>query len=400
MASRLKRRSVLQGIKARCSSFLFLGLLLIVGYPIVPVSGAPPAEPVVGVWAPSYNDRVINDTSLPVGAIVRVDLNITDSPTITVFDIKLIYDFDVLQFLGYDSQTGTVFGSGGQIVRLEFLPPELRIVGANYGEEWPGGSGVLIHLDFIITKAGVSPLGLYETGLFTSRGEVGHLTKDGYFTNDPQGRGPNVNFAFAPSDPVKGQEVTFDATGTFDADNATGRTKGIMEYRWFFGSNDGTGYVVEDPLITHILGGAFTPRSGTFWIRLIAEDYQQHEGLMTRKIVVKDAPIVLDYGLFVSPANGAVEQGSGISAIVTATVVYYLPQRVVFVNFDVQNLPAGVKVNFSPPKCGLSCEATMRIHALTTAETGSFVLVIYGSVGGATRAIAFELTILPRDGRP
>lgn len=359
---------------------------------------APPArgqlsQPLLGVWAPAHNSPVVNDTSLAPGQHIRIDLNITNSPSISAFDVKLVYDFEFLRFDSADINTGTVFGDGGLLVRSELVPPTLRIAGVQFsGDFWPGGNGVLIHIDFTVLRVGVSPVGLYETSLGSALGEVEHATEDGYLTNDSEKLGPNVDYSFDPFIVVKGQEVTFDATASFDPDNSTGPTRGIRVYRWFFGSNDGSGATVKDPVIRHIFGGELSPRTGTFWVRLIAEDYEGNQGLKTRKVTVAEEGVVFDFRLSINPFSATVSPGSRTTVTVTATLVSGMPERVLFHASD--PLP-GVRYIFSPPRCTLSCESTLRIVTNPTAGTGTFVVVTFATSGGLTRAVGFILTIVP-----
>lgn len=262
------------------------------------------SQPVLGIWP-----IIVNDTSLTPPQSVTVDVNVTDSPALGAFDIRIVYDQDVLSFVDAFMGPGTLFDPGGVIDRTDVIPPTVRIIGL-ISLPVPGGSGVLVHVVFSVVKIGVSPLGLYETILAGPAGEIQHTTRDAYFTNTAK-RGPVVDFTADPPEAVKGQQVTLDASNSFDPDNSTlGRDRGIKSFKWFYGSNDGTSTVTKNPVILHVMGGELAPRVGTFWVRLIAEDYEGNEGLKTVKVTVSPAAshnvrifrLIVD-PLFVSPGQ-------------------------------------------------------------------------------------------------
>ncbi len=238
------------------------------------------------MWAPAYNSPILNDTNIAVGDTIRIDVNMTNSPPLVSFGIQVVYDFSVLSLKPLDL-TGTVFGEiGGNVIPTP-IPPRVRLDGFCIGCIWPGGNGTLVHLDFQVQKEGVSPLALYET-LFGQPGVGGfaHEIVDGYFTNTEK-LGPVADFTFTPAQPMQGDEVTFDASATSDPDCLDPCTQpGIQFYDWFFGSTDPTSFTVSGPTIKHVMGGEQTPKGGTFWVRLIATDFEGNQGIKIFKVNV------------------------------------------------------------------------------------------------------------------
>lgn len=284
-----------------------LVLALAVHPPIPTIRGQLP-QPLIGVWAPIPASPIINDTTIPVGATVRFDLNITGSPEILAFDVKVVYDFNVLEFTGYDF-TGTALDGWSLIVGA--TPPELRLRGFG-AVSWPGGDGTLIHLDFRVQKQGVTPVALSET--LVGQVGVGSVPADlsgvGYFTNTAM-LGPVVGFSFTPSQPSRGEEVVFDASASFDPVDSVTSQPGIARYTWFFG--DGTGVEVTELVIRHIFGGELNPRAGTFWVRLIVTDNDGNIGLKILKVTVADIERhdIRIFRLVVEPS--IVQPGQGVA---------------------------------------------------------------------------------------
>jgi len=307
---------------AKTALLFSLAFLLIASaaYRTEPVAqGQTSSQTVLGVWAPDYHSKIINDTSIPQGASIKIDWNITNAPIMNTFDAGIVYDLNVLKFVSADIKTGTVFGSDGSLVRQQLIPPTLRLVGAKFGVPWQGGSGVLVHLNFTVLKSGVSPLALYETqhyGGQQGRDLLAHTTSDGYFTDRAYPK-PTADFTVVPSLLLKGQTATLNATASFDPKNPNGFNKGIAFYDWYFGTNDGTGETNAYPTVMHIFGTSITPRSGVFWVRLIVRDSVGNEGVRIIQVTVT-TPARHDLRIFsfdISPP--VVVPGQNVAAQIT-----------------------------------------------------------------------------------
>ncbi|HYY91558.1 MAG TPA: NosD domain-containing protein [Candidatus Dormibacteraeota bacterium] len=113
-------------------------------------------------------------------------------------------------------------------------------------------------------------------------------TSDGYFSNS-NNLGPVANFTFSPSSPKIGDTVTFNATNSFDPDNAGGLS--IGQYRWDFG--DGASATSSSPLTAHIYARQPpcycppVPFTGNFSVRLTVVDTDNgFEGMITHSVQV------------------------------------------------------------------------------------------------------------------
>jgi hypothetical protein len=270
---------------------------------------------VLGVWASGRNSNVFNDTTVGPGKIVTIDLNVTQPPIMNAFDINLIFDQNVLHYVRADIKTNTVFGGDGNILREQVYPSYLRIAGySTVLRQIP--SGVLVHLNFSITRVGVSPLGLYETQLSggpTGGDPITHSTVDGYFTDSSQ-RGPVADFTVSPTLPLKGQEVTLNATGSYDPKSPGPPNKGIQTFDWFFGTNDGSGQAGADAVVKHVFGGALVPKAGLFWVSLKATDSAGNLGLKIVKVTVVP-PVRHDLRIFsFSLSTSKVTPGQTVAA--------------------------------------------------------------------------------------
>ena len=123
-------------------------------------------------------------------------------------------------------------------------------VTVGFGEEVYGatGSGTLAILEFTVEAPGESNLDIYDSLLldyFGSGTEIPHTTSDGFFHSTL----PAASFTFVPDPsvpgmfgrPIVGENVTFDALGSYDPDGGS-----IVAYIWDFNdTTTGTGAVVK-----------------------------------------------------------------------------------------------------------------------------------------------------------
>lgn len=95
-------------------------------------------------------------------------------------------------------------------------------------------------------------------------------------TEAPQENQPPVaEFTFSPSEPVVGEEITFDASASFDPDGE------IVQYLWDFGDGDGG----EGVTVSHIYE---TP--GSFPVALTVFDDDSLSTVLTHDLFVTEAP--------------------------------------------------------------------------------------------------------------
>ncbi len=260
--------------------------------PFSPVHGSP--ETVVSVWSNDYatSNITITDGSQGVGTRLTVQLNITDAPSFNGFELRLSYDpaFLYTQASAVDVRSGTLFGDTAFAPNLEVQPGEVLMAVVNLGGSF-SGNGALAQITFTVQALGVSPLGLSHPKLVLGATLLPTpILQDGYFRNIAGKLGPVASFTFTPPDPLEGDSVIFDASASFDADNATGPTPGVQSYWWDFA--DGLSQSVHEPIIAHTF--VFLPGSrpifGNFSVRLIVTDFEGFSGFRHQIIEVEPRP--------------------------------------------------------------------------------------------------------------
>jgi hypothetical protein len=153
--------------------------------------------------------------------------------------------------------------------------------------------GRLVSITFNIVGTGVSPLtlgaGIVPGGNsrgFTVLGRQSGAseawlvpdTADGYFMNQSGKLGPVASFTISPKVAIQGKgPVTFNATASFDPDNAAAPSHGISRYLWDFGN--GFSDTTDGPVYTKIPSNVF----GFFSVRLTVVDKDDtFQGMQTK----------------------------------------------------------------------------------------------------------------------
>jgi hypothetical protein len=282
------------------------------------VSGQP--MPVVGVWSDQYLSSNITDTSLVKGSTFRVEINVTDPPSFNSYEVVLYFDPAYLNVSSIDLASGLFTSPFPAVNVVSGGAVRLSVVNTVFLNNPP--SGVLATITFVIVKqGGVSPLTLAAgtanpssfsappgslcpscpngspnwTRLTAGASPIDVETLDGYFKNTQGTSGPIASFTYGPLNPTQGQVITFNATGSFDPDNQTPTSPGIVEYLWDFGdksqlSNDSS----FGPIIMH---NFVSPGSGTsgfignFSIRLTVVDADSgFRGMQVLLVTISPSP--------------------------------------------------------------------------------------------------------------
>jgi hypothetical protein len=279
-----------------------------------PLAHAPGSSTFVGVWSSVYSTSniTIANGSLGPGSQFTVDINVTSAPQFNGFEFALFYDPTNITAVSYDVKTGTVFANpfvnnpGKELA----TPGIVHLSVENLGNAFICCNGVLTHINFKVNGLGVSPLTLAAgtavpsnragsadglqpdwTRLVFRNTPIDVSTSDGYFKNvaGPNRFGPVASFVFAPSAPLAGQVVTFNATASFDPDKpVTQAGTGIKSYFWDFGEGSLSRL---GPVVTHTFApNVGTPFVGNFSILLkVVDNDTIYVGMITQLVSVTPA---------------------------------------------------------------------------------------------------------------
>ena len=298
---RMKYNSIPRGTwPLWCRVVLILALLLGSTPYLFPRVEAQEPVPVVSVWSDLYGSSNVTDPGMGPGSQLTIQITVTGAPAFNGYEFSLYYDPGFLKALSIDERTGTVFNNPFVQRRELTFPGTVTVVVLNLGSAFTGGYGTLVHIVFNITNVGVSPLvlaaGTAQPSDAASDGSWTRLafistpievtTSDGYFKNVEDKLGPVADFSFSPS--VFGVPVTFDASGSYDADNDTGQTRGVELYSWDFG--DRTGQTTTFPVITHAFESFTSFLYGNFSVRLTVTDSDDFRGIKTRIVEIIFVP--------------------------------------------------------------------------------------------------------------
>jgi hypothetical protein len=275
----------------------------------------------MGIWSStcgSVNVTVTNSNCGPlnVGSFFTIQVNVTNPPPnpdmrsgFNGYQFALFWDPAYLQTAGVDFATNTLCdtpfapASGNDTS----VPGRLLVAVVNladYCNLSNAFSGALANVKFNILKVGVSPLVLAApttqpsaagspkgdfTLLVSPQGSMLVQTSDGYFKNDPNPAhlGPVASFTYSPKPPVQGGTVTFDATGSYDAETPSFKTANITNFLWDFA--DGSSVQGPNPVVQHVFGSGAI---GNFSVRFTVVDKDNgFEGMRTALVSVGQTPL-------------------------------------------------------------------------------------------------------------
>jgi hypothetical protein len=357
---------------------------------------------------------------------VTVDINVTNAPAFKGYEFSLFFDQKLLTLHSVNFGSGTMFtnplvatndNSTWGTIRESVV--NLGTGGADNGTRF--GFGILIQFVFSIKGLGASPFVLAAgtsqpaEGAGATEGDWTRLvyvnnqfidvsTSDGYFQNDPPKLGPVARFTFIPSRPLAGDEISFNATTSFDPDSSTSR---VTRYFWDFGN----GAIRQSSSPVQLYSYAppsGAPLYGNFSVLLTVLDSDNNfTGMVTRLVdiqrVVLPPPPPSDFALSVSVANGAfVTAGESLfSEVQLVNVGSVLFNGNVALTGQVSPVEAnGPTVSFNPGQINLGGFSGSPFSVLTVSTNSAtpplqYTITVTGTSGALIHTGVFELTVLP-----
>ena len=182
--------------------------------------------------------RIYIDPSTSVanpGESFSIDVRIADASGVAAWEVSLGFDPEILSTNTAMITEGTFLSSFGLTSFSKSYDP---FTGATFGaffleDVTASGDGILATVQIEVVGTGQSALDLYGTSLLDSDLiPIAHSVEDGEFYTDY----PRAVFTYEPAEPIVGQEVSFDASGSYDPYGS------ITSYDWDFGDGEtGTG---------------------------------------------------------------------------------------------------------------------------------------------------------------
>ena len=314
-----------------------------VGQPILQVAGSTATR--------SYGSN-ITDTSLVVGQLFTMTVNVTNAGFLRAFDVTVSYSISnlakpVISPEGFPnppvppSLSGGIFdpssgslpnGCSVAVAKREVLDTPfstIRVAAYLVGSCGQGldGNGKLFSINFKVIGIGSTSMDVKQASIPGKRDQlvigpppgfapVPNLeVRDGYFLNKA-GSQPVASFNYTPSAPMVGDLVTFNASQSFDPAHNSGASKGITRYLWTWGdlspSNIGSGMTSQHTFIT----SSTSAGSGFFEVRLIVNDT---DGILSRQnaVVFVNPGVSDDIAVEMSLDKGKVNAGDPIKLTVT-----------------------------------------------------------------------------------
>jgi len=397
-------------IKSILLSLLVVSSLALVFHPPAVVRGQ--ILPFVGVWSDTYSSSNVTDASLGLGSTLTFEVNVTDAPNFNGYEFTLFYDPGFLKAQSIDFTTGTVF-SAPFVARNDLGSAGIVAVSVvNLGSIFSGGSGTLLHLKFLVTGVGVSPLTLAAgigspstgaqswTRLVMGLQPIDVVTSDGYFKNEGSPLGPESSFTFDPISPLLGETVIFDGSSSFDHDNDTGPNGGLASYGWDFG--DGFSTTTTFPVMSHRFGMFQPPPgyAGKFSVRLtVTDSNDMFEAMIVHTVDVSTVlPSTADFDVSTTPDSVSFLPGGRLSASAFFQSVGGFKGNVAVTARVIPSIANGPFVSVSPSSVsvpiGLSAVSTVSVVTTISTIPGSYDVIVTGSNGLLSRSSIISLSVV------
>ncbi len=397
--------------------------VLPVGIGSTPVHASNLSQPVVGVWSDRYGTNV-TDLSLIPGSEFTIKVNVTLTPSINTYEFFLNYNAFYINATKAIVKEGTFFADRCLLCFNDTgTPGVVRVSVAATGADARSGNGTLAFITFQVVGVGATALDVNRDQLLLGATSISHTTEDGLFSNT-LGKPPVAVFTFAPTRPVQGDVVNFNASASKDPDGT------IVSYFWRWG-DDTAPITTTDPVITHV----FSDRNnnaiyGTFTVTLTVTDSEGLSNRVTAQVAVTRLPFhdVLIGSLKSSLLSANPGQTVTLSVIVANGGTFDETTRLIITvgsttiaSRDVASLPSGQTRSFDIPwdTTGFTPSVYRVVANVTTVQgetniannsvsifveilapaSGASAYLILGSGIGVTAVIG-ALVFLLRRGKP
>ena|SRR2546422_1851699 len=313
--------------------------------PLVYAAGTPTME----VWSPVYGNNLTSLSNLLPGSEFDLKVNVTNAGQISGYDVSLSYNItsllpNVLQAVTTGSEiSGSLFDPGGNVppgcqiqvpVRDIDLPPgRIRFAGYFNGPcSADGTNGTLFTLHFKVVRTGATSIDIIAAS-HGSKSLVSYVVRSppcpcaivpgirfsgAYFRNKP-GLPPIAKFTYIPVTPAVGNNVAFNATDSYDPDNPSGPSKGILKFSWDFDDASGGG-ATDQSVLSHQF--RFTPTVfgiGYFNVKLVVIDSDNNLPNRQVSVVYVDPGKVHDLAISLTIDKPQPRVGDKVGVKVTVT---------------------------------------------------------------------------------
>ncbi len=273
----------------------------------------------VEVWDPDLHTSNITDLSLTPGNFFTALVNVTGGGQIGGFDVSLNYNLtqgpNVLNIASAPLNGGLIDPRPGH------APPGCSVLVVKNGDitipgevrfaaTFVGGctvdatNGILFTMIFQVVGTGAGSIDLIQSGgtggrtgstlVGTNSASIPLVVYGAYFRNQA-GIPPTPMYTYDPTTPVKGDTVTFNATGSYDPEQPTAPNHGLQAEPVVYDAN---GNKVFDSGEVAIYAPGGSPASGTSITHdrnLLFNDVNQNSAWDSGEAIIYDSDNTLSY---------------------------------------------------------------------------------------------------------